>query len=65
MHIALKKIEFELNRFLPKGSDEQVESIYFLAKEEYDLRMKEKTSFKQNDIINNGIPNKKLGRTKK
>lgn len=32
MHIALKKIKYELERFLPRGSEEQIEDIYEVAK---------------------------------
>lgn len=35
MHIALKKIKYDLERFLPKGSEEQIEDIYEVAKREY------------------------------
>lgn len=42
MHIALKKIKFDLERFLPRGSEEQIEEIYNIAKEEYCKMVKER-----------------------
>ena len=58
MHIALKKIRYDLMRYLPRGSEEQVEDIYNIAKEAYyetekgkdELKKLEKLKVKQNSI---------------
>lgn len=60
MHIALKRISYDLNRFLPKGSDEQVEEIYNLVLNYF------KTTKKGKEILdNNGNTTTKVGRPKK
>jgi hypothetical protein len=76
MHIALKKIQFDLQRFLPRGSEEQIEDIYNIAKDEYyrtEKGIKELAETKKSkelaskiDNINNGVADKiKSGRPKK
>lgn len=77
MHIALKKIKFDLIRFLPKGSDEQIEDIYNIVKDAYFktesskkeldemLSKLEEKSPTEIDDIYNGKTVKKTGRPKK
>jgi hypothetical protein len=74
MHIGLKKIKYELIRLLSKGSEEQIEEIYNIAKEEF---LKTSKGLLEKNIKNNSlgaveIPRetnevkiKKMGRPKK